>query len=135
MDVEADLKQKILNEMTANYSNILEKNFELAKRFIRITQGGTVDVLVKDKVPGKEKILLYLIGKIYAKEAGLSSVEYATNKELSNELGIGMGSVLPWLKELRDNHKIKAIKNGVHVISISVVENVLMGMSKRLNKK
>jgi len=132
MNDENGLKEKIRNEMTVDYSNVLEKNFELAKRFIRITQSGTVDVLVKDKLPGKEKILLYLVGKLYAKEAGMTNVEYATNKELSNELGIGMGSVLPWLKVLRDAHKIKAVKNGVHAVSISAVEGILESIEKRL---
>ena len=62
------LRKKIIDEMTVNYSNALEKNFDLAKQFIRITQDGKVDILHKEKFGGKEQILLYLIGKLYAKE-------------------------------------------------------------------
>ena len=44
-------------------ANTLEKNFDLAKKFIRITSIGRIDILNKEKVKGQDKILLYLIGK------------------------------------------------------------------------
>jgi len=132
-----NLKKRILEEMTVDYSNALEKNFDLAKQFIRITQDGKVDVIVKDKVSGKEKILLYLIGKLYAKEAGFSPTDDVSNKELMDELGIPEGSLLPWLKELRDKNKIKQIKKGRtvhHRIPINVVERTLRSIERKLKK-
>ena len=91
-----NLKQKIINEMTVDYFNTLEKNFDLAKQFIRITKEGKVDILQKDMLNGTELISLYLIGKLYAKEAGFSATDDVGNSELMNELGIPKGSLLPW---------------------------------------
>jgi len=104
-DTPSELKRKIQEEMMVDYSNTLEKNFDLAKQFIRVTKEGKVDVVVKEKVTGKEQILLYLIGKLYAKEAGFSVTDEVGNKELLDELGVPQGSLLPWLKALRDEIK------------------------------
>ena len=135
MKSSKDLQQRILEEMTADYTNILEKNFDLAKQFIRITKVGKVDVLFKDRLSGKEQILLYLIGKLYAKEAGLSTSESVSNKELMNELGIPKGSLLPWLMELRKKPGIKQIKKGrivEHYIPINLVERVLKQIEEKI---
>ena len=132
------LKEKILAEMTSNYANALDKNFELAKKFIRITPEGVIEVLVKDKTSGREQILLYLIGKLYAKEAGLSLTEEVENAELMKELGIPEGSILPWIKSLKDENKIKPIRRGKkvnHRISINLVEKILEEIDKKINKK
>lgn len=129
------LKKKILEEMTVNYTNKLEKNFNLAKQFIRITKEGRVDVLVKDKVSGKEQILLYLIGKMYAKEAGLSETDEVGNNELVEELGIPVGSLLPWLKELREKKKIRQIRHGknvYHTVPINQIEDILKALEKKI---
>ena len=132
------LKEKILAEMTSNYTNALDKNFELAKKFIRITSEGFVEVLVKDKISGKEQILLYLIGKVYAKEARLSITEEVENSELMRELGIPLGSLLPWLKSLKEENKIKPVRKGKlvnHIASINLIEKILTGINEKLIKK
>jgi hypothetical protein len=134
---EDNLKKRILDEMTVSYSSALEKNFELAKQFIRITNDGRVDVLIKDKLTGTEEILLYLVGKVYAKEAGLTTTDEVGNKELMNELGVPSGSLLPWLKELRDNNKIKTITRGklaYHTISLNVLERTLKSIQRKISK-
>ncbi|MBI5892663.1 MAG: hypothetical protein HZB79_03250 [Deltaproteobacteria bacterium] len=139
MDTKKDgsLKEKIIEEMTVDYSNALEKNFNLAKQFIRITKDGKVEVLHKDRLNGKEQIMLYLIGKLYAKEAEFASTDDAGNNELLNELGIPSGSLLPWLKELREENKIRQIKKGKYVhhsISVNLVEKILNHIEKKLKK-
>ena len=134
---ENGLKKMIIEEMTVDYSNALEKNFDLAKQFIRITKNGKVDILFKDKLSGKEKILLYLIGKLYAKEAGFAATDDVENKELMDELGIPKGSLLPWLKDLRDENKIKQVKKGRythHSIPVNLVERTLKSTERKLKK-
>lgn len=129
------LKERIREEMTAGYTNTLERNFELAKQFIHVTSNGKVDVLLRNKLTGKEQILLYLIGKLYAKQADYTPTEDVGNKELANELGTPIGSLLPWLKALRDSNKIKSIKRGKytnHVIPINLVERVLRSVDKKI---
>ena len=131
------LKRRILQEMTVNYSKILEQTFDSAKQFIRLTKNGDVEILVKEKVSGKEKVLLYLIGKLYAKEAGLTPTDEVGNKELMEKLGMPSGSLLPWLKDLRDKNKIKQIKREgrtYHSIPISLVDKTLKKIEKKLRK-
>jgi hypothetical protein len=133
-----DLKRRIMEEMTVDYSSTLAKNFDLAKQFMRITRNGTVDILIKDKVSGQDRILLYLIGKLYAKEAGLASTDTVRNKELMNELGIPEGSLLPWLRDLRKKPGIKQIKEEklvAHYMPINLVEPVLRAMEKKVKNE
>lgn len=134
---KSNLKERIIGEMTVDYSNALEKNFDLAKQFIRITKDGKVDILFKDKIIGKNQILLYLTGKLYSKEAGFSPTDDVGNKELMDELGIPQGSLLPWLKDLRDKNKIKQVKKGRythHVIPVNLVERTLKSTERKIKK-
>jgi len=124
------LDSRIKEEMTVDYENVLEKNFDVAKEFIRITSTGTIDVLGKEKFIGIEKILLYFIGKVYAKEAGLSDSEFTSHKELCQELGIVKGSVLPWVKKLRDEGKLD-VKKGKHAIKVNYIESILKKLSEK----
>lgn len=133
----SNLKERIIDEMTVNHSNALEKNFGLAKQFVRITKDGKVDVLVKDKVTGVEAILLYLIGKLYAKEAELVPMDDVGGKELMNELGIPQGSLGRWLKDLRDANKITQVSRGKythHAVALNVVERTLKSIEKKIAK-
>jgi len=137
MQKENNLKKKIIEEMTVSHASALEKNFELAKQFVRITSEGKIDVLIKDKLVGKDQILLYLIGKVYAQEAGLTPVYEVGNKELTDELGVPKGSLLPWLKELRDGNKIKTVDRGkyaYHSISLNALEKTLKNIQKKISK-
>ena len=131
------LKERISGEMTVDYASALEKNFDLAKQFIRITQDGKVDIAEKEKLTGEEQISLYLIGKLYAKEAGFAATEEVGSKELLDELGIPEGSLFPWLKNLRDGNKIKQVKKGqyaYHIIPINLVEKTLKTAERKMKK-
>lgn len=137
MSVKVSLKQRIAEEMTVDYSNALERNFELARQFIRITKEGKVEILVKDRLSGTEQVLLYLIGKLYAKEVGYIPTDDVGNAELLNELGIPKGSLLPWQKALRDEGKINRVhrgKNTNHSIATNMVEKVLKSIDQKLKK-
>lgn len=132
------LKKRIIEEMTVNHSNALDKHFDLAKQLIRITTDGKIDVLFKDRLTGKESILLYLIGKLYAKEAELTPNDSVGNQELMNELGFPKGSLLPWLKDLRDENKIKTTTKGklsYHIVALNFVEKSLKEIVKKVNKE
>jgi len=131
------LKKRIIEEMSVDYSSALEKNFDLAKQFIRVTKEGKVEVRMKNRLNGKEQILLYLIGKLYAKEAGLATTEDVGNKEMMDELGVPKGSLLPWLKDLRDKNQIKAVKKGQythHIILGNLVERTLLDIEEKIKK-
>lgn len=137
-DAKEDLlRKKIRSEMTVDYSNNLEKNFNLAKQFIRITNDGLVDVIIKDKITGPEQIQLYLIGKIYAKRGEYTTDDQVGNRELMDQLGIREGSLLPWLKELRDNNKIRQVRrerNVYHSMPVNLIEVTLKAIEKKVQK-
>jgi DNA-binding transcriptional ArsR family regulator len=129
------LRDRIIEEMSADYSSLLEKNLDLAKQFMRLGREGKVDVLARERLTGKEQILLYLIGKLYAKEAGLAHTNDVGNQELTEELDLPRGSLLPWLKELREKHQVVRSKRGryvYHSIPASLVEETLTGIDRKL---
>lgn len=135
---ENNLKKKIIEEMIVDYANALERNFDLAKRFLRITSSGRVAILAKDQFKIKEQILVYLIGKLYALEAGLTDEDNVSNKEFLDELGIPKGSLLPALKELRDKKRIELVKKGRysnHRIPVNHVERTLNGIAEKTSTK
>lgn len=132
-----DLKKRIREEMTVDYSSVLEENFDLAKQFIRLTEDGEVEVRVKEKVTGEEAILLYLLGKKYAKEGGYTLTDEVGNEEFLGNLGMPEGSLLPWLKSLRDRNRIKRIKREryvYHVIPIGLVGETLKLIDEKLQE-
>jgi len=134
---EEGLKKRILDEMTVDISNALERSFDLARQFIQLTKNGDVEILVREKITGKEELLLYLIGKLYAKEGGLVSTEEVGNEEFLANLGMPIGSLQPWLKSLRDENIIKQIRREgrvFHVIRINLVERILNEIAKKLEK-
>ena len=119
------LREWILKEMIADYSNALEKNFPLAKEMVKITKEGKVDVFVKDRLVLRDKVVLYLIGKRYAHTAGLAGSEYVKNAELMTELGLKEGSLLPTIMELRNaNMLVQGPKEG-RVNSQAIALNVV----------
>lgn len=131
------LKQRIAEEMTTDNGDILERNFDKVKRFIRVTKDGKVNVLIKNRLTGQEQILLYLIGKLYAKEAGYTESIEVSNEELVNELGVPKGSVLPWLKWLREDHKIEKVKREryvYHFIPLRLVERILKEIERKISR-
>lgn len=132
-----DLKKKIIEEMTVDYSGTLDKNFDLAKQFICITKDGKIDILPKDELTGKEKILLYLIGKLYANEAGYIDTVESGNEELMNELGMPRGSLDCSLKRLQSGKGIKSAKKGryaYHSVRVNLVEKTLKSVERKLKK-
>jgi len=131
-----DLKERIKNEMLVDYSSALENNFNTAKRLIGITKEGKVNLHIgKNKLSGKQLIMLYLIGKVYAKEAEISDVEYVTNKELIDELGLPEGTVWGLLSLLNKENKIRQVQKGAYRIPINLIERVVQEIVSKLDKE
>lgn len=118
------LKERIIEEMIVDHQNLLEKYFDLAKRFISITTQGSINIISEEKFSIEEKILLYLIGKIYAKEAGLVPTGEVGFKELMDSLGILKGTIYPVIKRLRDKKRIIQRREG-KLTYITIPLNIL----------
>lgn len=129
-----NLKDKILAEMVADHENALERIFDKAKSLLQITKTGKIFLPKKDVLTGEEQVLIYLIGKLYAKECGLSAEETVNNRELMEELGIPEGSLYPWIKNLRENNKIKSIGHK-HTVPLNQIERILNEILEKVGKK
>jgi hypothetical protein len=124
----AALAKRIRAEMTTSRPDALTRCFDVAKRHVSITENGMVIVSNKDKLGAKSQILLYLIGKLYAKEAGLCGSSGVTNEELGRELGLTGSSLRPRLMELKESKKIVSSKSGrtvFHTIYQNIVEKTI----------
>lgn len=134
---KSDLKKRILEEMTVDYDDTLERNFDLAKQLFRTTMDGLVGIRVKDKLTGVEQIELYLTGKMYAKKAELSLTDDVGYKEFKEQLGMPKGSLNPWLKQLHDKNRITQLKReGVVYFRMSpnLIDDLLNRIKKKLEK-
>jgi len=130
-----NFKEKIKEEMVVDYANALEKNYGIAKNLLRLTSAGKVDIKDKERLDEKDKILLYMIGKLYAKEAELAESEYVSNKEFANELGMNENSIRSYLSQLKTKtDKKKDGGKAFHRISINYVEKILKKIDKKFPK-
>lgn len=132
-----EFKERILQGMVVSHSDSIERMFEIAKKYIGVTETGKTEIKKKEGLKGQDLIMLYLIGRLYAKKANLSDSEFVDNQELIDELGVPIGSLLPWTKILRDEKKIERgnddkIKG--HKIKLNVVESFLLNLDKNFNK-
>ena len=135
---ENALAERIKAEMTVDYNDALEKNFDLAKKFVGITPEGKVNVQRNPAFGGEDRIVLYLIGKAYAARAGYAEADAVENKELLDELGMKEGSLFPWLKFLRDSGKIKqkaGAKGSLHYIPHNLISSELERLNKKADQK
>jgi hypothetical protein len=124
--------------MTVDSGNALERNFELAKKMIMLTPEGKVILAHHNKLGGEDKIVLYLVGKVYAKVAGYTNEIEVPNKELLDELGMKEGSLAPWLKFLRDKGQIKqTVKNNLsyHFVPNNLIESELKRIWDKVGDK
>jgi hypothetical protein len=131
-----NLKEKIRKEMTADKVSALDRNFGLSKEFFTLAKDGSVSLKVDcSKLSNEEQIELYLVGKLYSKEAEYSIEDSATNRELEKELGLPSGSVKSTLKTLRDSRAIRQVREGVHTISLNRVTDVLTKIKNKLESR
>lgn len=105
--------------MTVDIESELSKYKEKVKSLISLTPSGEV-LLKQSDLKAKEKILIYLIGKAYAKVVGYSE-STATNKELIDALHLPEGTVKHNLFQLRNEGLVLSVKGGLHQIKIAAI--------------
>lgn len=132
----ADLKKTILAEMVVDEGGALERNFLDAKQLLSLTKDGKVKLHNRELLTPSEQVLLYLIGKIYAKTAALTTSEWVGNAEILEELGLPRGTLDPALKDLRDGNRIKQKREGKlvsHSLPVHSVGRVLETLMAKKN--
>ena len=118
--------------MLVQHSDVIEKNYMIAKEYIGITKEGKVDVKNKESLILEDQILLYLIGKLYSERAELSSTHKVSRQELLNELGISENSIGAIIKRLKDKKLVISTKQGVEAF-FEIKKNEVEKTLKRLN--
>ncbi|MCX7998245.1 MAG: winged helix-turn-helix domain-containing protein [Leptospiraceae bacterium] len=113
-----------------------EKLVPKVKRIVKIKKDGE-PVIVCDtrKLSQNEQIVCYLIGKFFAKQLGLSKSDSASNREISETLGIKEKVVAARLKDLRDDGIVEQIVRGEHKISTVKLEEFLDRVLEKIEKR
>jgi predicted transcriptional regulator len=116
----SNLKDWIRQELTVNIENELVKYKERVKSLIQLSPSGEI-ILKQTNLSAKQKILTYIIGKVYSNFAQYSSDDSVTNQELSAALSIPDGTVKYYLHELRNEGLIIPLEKGVHKLRITQI--------------
>jgi hypothetical protein len=121
-----ELKRKIREELMVGKKSVLEDNLPKAKKVLVLSEDGEVDLLVdKSDLTNRQLIALYMVGKAYAKEAGLVETEVVTNEELVDKLGLSYNSVRGSATHRLRLEGVMHTDNGEHRIEYSKIGTVL----------
>jgi len=113
----SDDKALIRAKLVSDKPDVLMQCLEQAARHMRIVGTGMVDVPFRDqkkrKYAVRDRILLYLIGKLYASKLGLTDRTKVCCVELQEQLSIKKSSTLrKRLSELRGDGLIREYRPG-----------------------
>lgn len=120
----SELREWIKSEMTVDVEALLLKHKDKVKEYVKLATSGEV-ILQKTDLTAKQKILLYLIGKLYSKIAGYSETESVRNKDLAQSLGINENTVKFSLFDLRKEGFIVPTEEGIHQVRITNLDAAL----------
>jgi DNA-binding HxlR family transcriptional regulator len=99
-------EQRIREALVSNEPDVLMQALERVAKHIRLVGDGMVDVPRRDRGDKKysepDRILLYLIGRLYAHRLGKVKNDRVCCQELEGQLGIVGNALRPRLKELRE---------------------------------
>lgn len=112
--------------------NELEELVDLASEHLRIEkESGEVLIISKAKLTNKEKIILLLIGKYFAKELGIVATNSLTLSEVSSALKVPGTTLSRPLGELADDALVRKDKDKYYIIYHKIKEFLLAKTSKR----
>ena len=114
---EKELRQWVLSHMTTEAESELDLYKEQVAKLVSLTSTGDVIFNVDlPKLDAQTQILLFLIGKLYARIGGLVDSDTVTNEEIA-KYGRGSSGGQRWaLTKLRQAHFIESTSPGVHHI-------------------
>ncbi|HYT16863.1 MAG TPA: hypothetical protein VEO18_01285 [Thermoplasmata archaeon] len=129
---EQDLREWVLSHMTTEAGSELDLYKEQVAKLLSLTSTGDVIFNVdRTKLDQPTEILLLLIGKAYARIAGLAATDVLTNNELV-KLATGSSGGQRWaLTKLREESLITSTAPGTHHILPSQIGRAL----KRIGEK
>ncbi|MEM0336652.1 MAG: hypothetical protein QXS96_05400 [Candidatus Caldarchaeum sp.] len=135
MEKKEDLKEKLKRELLLE-EEITSEQIERVKRFIRFTnKGQIVFVAPREKLPLRDQILLYLLGKRLAREAGLGEKDSASIEEISNGLGADYFQVAARLSDLKTQHYVLSVERGEYIMVFARLNEILDRLETMIKEK
>ena len=117
-----DILKRLIYEEELEFENLVPK----VEKLVKIKKNGSpVIVCNENKLTQKEIMMLYIIGKFFAKQLGLSETESAFNKEIAEAYGLKDNVVGARITELKDDKYIEKISTGEHKVSTVKLEEFL----------
>lgn len=136
MEEASSLRDWARRELTVKKSDILWEARDRIARLVGISTDGSVSFRIPaedlEKLTTRERILLYMVGKLYSEAAGYTDDATVSNSELAQNLGMPDGTVKSQLKVLRDRRYIKAVQAGTHSISADRILDALSSVEAKV---
>ena len=123
--MEKSLEDWIRSELTVDIAQELAKHKDTIKNFIKLIPDGSVLVINHKSLSAKDKVALYMIGKLYANYVRYSNEKAVRNKELEDALGLPEGTVKNALFRLRKDNYVVAVEEGVHQVKFDRIGDIL----------
>lgn len=102
------LEDRINDEMVVDGESFLEEYFDDAKQLFRIFQDGSLDVREDfAEAPWKEQMLIHLIGRRYAFEAGKADSPTLAYSYFYARLDVGESTIRHHMNELQEEHIVE----------------------------
>jgi len=126
MASEHDLSSWVRSNMTVDDSSIMMTHKESVSRLVSLSNDGKV-ILLKDRklFSSRQLVVLYLLGKLFAKVANYSTSRAAVNSEIAYELGVPKGTVGRCLMELREMGHVRPSQDEGNELLPSAIPAVL----------
>ena len=119
-------EKRIQRELVQDTEDIVVDNLERVKRLLRLNTDGKVYVKEVTKDFGTQnKILVQLIGKLYAKTAGLAESETLETGEIADKIGANSKAVSARLSDLREKGWVESPSRGTHRLEAHRLETIL----------
>jgi len=127
------LEDKIKNQFLADTESILEDSLEALDGWFRFHGDGTIN-LSSDirELKATSQILVYLIAKRYASEAGLLDNPGLNNEFLYSRFSQKEVTIRGYQKDLRDEGLIRS-ENGVHEIMVENLPRAIQRIEDELS--
>jgi predicted HTH transcriptional regulator len=127
------MTEDILKRLVYNEELEFERLVPKVEKVVKVKKNGSpVIVCDERKLSQWEIIVLYLVGKFFAKQLKFSETESATNKEIARAFRLKENVVSARMKELRDEKLVEQVSKGEHKISTVKLEEFLDELLNKL---
>jgi hypothetical protein len=115
MSIEEEIKDRFL----ADTESILEDNLDELEGWFQFHQDGTINLAPEiRKLKARDQMLVYLIAKRYASEAGISDSPVIENDFFYDRLDKSESTIRNYQSDFRDLGLIRSAEQGIHEITV-----------------